>query len=56
LGVLLGVLLGIRGLRLIIIEEREDITFMPRGEALLLHATRGHPGVPWPCGGVLMRT
>jgi len=28
LGVLLGVLLGIRGLRLIIVEEREDITFV----------------------------
>ena len=56
MGVLLGVLLGIRGLHLIFVEEREDITFVPRGEALLLHATRGHPGVPWPCGGVLMRT
>jgi hypothetical protein len=56
LGVLLGVLLGIRGSRLIIIEERENITFVPRGEALLLHATRGHPGVPWTCSGVLLRT
>jgi hypothetical protein len=56
LGVLLGVLLGIRGLHLIFVEEREDITFVPRGEALLLHATRGHPGVPWRSDWVLMRT
>jgi hypothetical protein len=52
----LGVLLGIRGLRLLVVEEREDITFVPRGEALLLHATRGQPEVPWPCNGVLIRT
>ena len=45
-------------------EEREGFAFVPRGEALLLHAklrrrvlyARGHPGVPWPCCGVLMRT